>query len=96
MRTSLYRHFSSDGTLLYVGISINALTRLLQHRSNSVWGRDIARVEIEHYPSRMAAKAEEDRAIANERPLHNSKPGRRGRQYKSIAARTDSAVGSAA
>lgn len=77
MRTSLYRHFSSDGTLLYVGISLNALVRLLQHRSNSVWGREIVRVEIEHYPSRMAAKLEEDRAIAHENPLHNGKPGRK-------------------
>jgi hypothetical protein len=29
-RTSLYRHFDADGTLLYVGISLSALVRLGQ------------------------------------------------------------------
>ena len=53
---ALYRHFTADGTLLYVGISLSALNRLGQHRQNAEWFDKIARVEIEHFPTRAAAQ----------------------------------------
>ena len=69
-RTHLYRHFAADGTLLYVGISLSALGRLQAHRA-SAWSEDIARVEVETYPTRAAALAAEKAAIKSERPKHN-------------------------
>jgi hypothetical protein len=68
--TALYRHFDSDGRLLYVGISLSAIIRLAEHRA-SPWFDDIARVEIERHPTRKAALAAERKAIRDERPLHN-------------------------
>ena len=68
--TALYRHFDSDGRLLYVGISLSAIIRLAEHRA-SPWFDDIAHVEIEHRSTRKAALAAERAAIRNEKPLHN-------------------------
>lgn len=69
--TNLYRHRDEAGRLLYVGISLNALTRLRQHQAGSGWFQKIARVDIETHPSRSAALAAENRAIRNEAPLYN-------------------------
>lgn len=73
---NLYRHFDSDGRLLYVGISLSAVTRLQQHATASHWFKDIARVEIEKLVSREAALNAERHAILNENPIHNTmRPG---------------------
>lgn len=69
--TELYRHFDSDGRLLYVGVSLSTLRRLTQHRDKSAWFQSIQRVTVERFPSRAAAFEAERRAIATERPLHN-------------------------
>ena len=69
--THLYRHFSKDGELLYVGVSLSTLQRLGQHASNSEWYARIARVDIEQFPSREEALEAERRAIMDERPKHN-------------------------
>ena len=68
---SLYRHFDRDGRLLYIGISLNAIARLAEHRDTSHWFSQIARVEIEPYPTRKAALAAELEAIRTENPLYN-------------------------
>lgn len=70
-RTALYRHFDADGRLLYVGISLNAVARLCQHRRDAHWFGDIARIDIEWHPSRTAADKAEREAIVAECPLHN-------------------------
>ena len=76
--TCLYRHFASDDTLLYVGISLNHLHRLGQHKNNAHWYDRIVRVTIERFPTRKEAKAAEDTAIANENPECNIvRPARR-------------------
>jgi hypothetical protein len=67
---SLYRHFDQDGALLYVGISLNAVSCLSAHR-RSPWSNRIARIEVESHPTREAALAAELAAIRNEKPLHN-------------------------
>ena len=69
--TALYRHFDADGRLLYVGISLNAIARLTQHRLTAHWFRSIARIEIEWHESRELAEAAEREAIKQERPAHN-------------------------
>jgi hypothetical protein len=69
--TCLYRHFSSDGRLLYVGVSLDAVRRLVRHREKSHWFNQIATVTIERYPSRAAALQAERLAIEDEKPIYN-------------------------
>jgi len=69
--TALYRHYSDEDELLYVGISKSAPARLAQHMHGSAWAREIARVDVEHPASRQAALAAEEAAIKIERPLWN-------------------------
>jgi hypothetical protein len=69
--TCLYRHFSSDGRLLYVGVAIDAIRRLAKHRHESQWFDQIATVTIERYPSRTAALKAERLAIEDEKPAYN-------------------------
>lgn len=71
MRTHLYRHFSADGTLLYVGISMSALIRLSQHKVHSAWFDNIRSVTIELFDSRKDGLEAERRAIETELPKHN-------------------------
>jgi hypothetical protein len=70
-RHHLYRHFASDGTLLYVGVSLSALHRLSGHKDHSHWFGDIARVDIQSFESRAAALAAERNAIKEEKPRYN-------------------------
>jgi hypothetical protein len=76
LTTDLYRHLDADGNLLYVGVSVNALTRLSGHRSVSHWYDNIATVEIVKYPTRVAALAAENEAILNDEPEHNISRGK--------------------
>jgi len=71
LETQLYRHFDKAGNLLYVGVSLDALYRLGQHKSNAQWFSSIARVTVERFPTRGAALAAERIAIQTERPHHN-------------------------
>jgi len=72
MSTDLYRHFDSNGNLLYVGISLSTLNRLGQHRDNSHWFNTISSVTIEKYNTRKEALIAEKKAITKEKPLHNT------------------------
>lgn len=67
----LYRHRDSAGVLLYAGISLSHLQRLVEHRATSPWFDQIKHVELECFPSRAHAKAAEDRVIVEEKPLYN-------------------------
>lgn len=71
--TSLYRHFDKDKNLLYIGISLNTLNRLGQHRRNAHWFKSISAVTIEHFTTRSEALHAETSAIQQENPLHNIK-----------------------
>jgi predicted HTH domain antitoxin len=68
---SLYRHYDSFGELLYVGISLNALNRLSQHREVSAWFSDIVKVTIQSLPNRHEALEAETKAILEEQPKYN-------------------------
>ena len=67
----LYRHFDDKGELLYVGVSLSALNRLMGHQQNSHWFWDIAKVEVSKFETRQASLDAETTAIKNEKPLHN-------------------------
>lgn len=69
--TTLYRLFSADETLLYVGISKHALARIGEHARDKAWYRDIATMTLVHYPTRADAERAERVAIAAEKPIHN-------------------------
>ncbi len=68
---NLYRYFDAEGVLLYVGVSLNAINRLGQHKNNAHWFGDIARVDIEQFETRKNALDAEKKAIIKENPLHN-------------------------
>lgn len=70
-RTQLYRHFNKYGDLLYVGISLSAVGRLMQHRDLAHWYFDIQRIEIETFETREDALIAEEKAIKTEKPAHN-------------------------
>ena len=69
--TALYRHFDAEGRLLYVGITNNYARRSGEHAEDKPWWRDVARSEVERYPTRKAALEAEKRAIIAEHPLDN-------------------------
>lgn len=70
-RTQLYRHFGRNGILLYVGISLKTVVRLIQHRKASAWFDDITRIEVTHFPCREDAEIAEAVAIRDEKPMFN-------------------------
>jgi hypothetical protein len=86
--TQLYRHFDGDGKLLYVGISVCAITRLRQHKKSSPWFDQIRLMTIETYASRGAAIAAEREAILNGIPVHN----RNERLWAAICADNQTAM----
>ena len=69
--TYLYRHFDADGDLLYVGISSNWLSRLIQHSRQSEWYAQIASVTIEKFDSREEAREAEEKEIRSKCPPYN-------------------------
>lgn len=69
--TRLYRWFSQDGTLLYIGISKNLRQRVKAHDKASAWIGEASVMTVEHYPNRQAALLAERKAIRAESPLHN-------------------------
>lgn len=70
-QTTLYRHFDKRGRLLYVGVSHDALKRANDHFRDKSWAKDVARFDVQHFPSRDLALAAEKTAIIAELPLHN-------------------------
>lgn len=71
VETALYRHFGSDGSLLYVGISLSWPARTKAHAGGSRWFDQVARVELERFPTREAALEAEREAIKGEKPQFN-------------------------
>ena len=70
-QTALYRHFNSVGRLLYVGISLDAVRRLMQHRQMKAWYTQIAKIELQWFDTRPEALRAERDAIKREHPLFN-------------------------
>lgn len=70
-KTNLYRYFDKDDKLLYVGISLNAVYRLSQHKITSPWFYEIAKITVETLVNREQAMKAEVKAIQNEKPIHN-------------------------
>jgi len=76
----VYRAFSADGVLVYIGCTGNDLLRFEQHRASKDWWPSIANITVEHFPSRLEAMAAEAKAIREEGPLVNADASEAGRK----------------
>lgn len=72
-RPVMYRVLDADGRLIYVGQSTDLSRRVAQHRSESWWWQLLAaRLTVQVFPDREAAKAAEKVAIQEELPVFNA------------------------
>ena len=67
----VYRVFSHDETLLYIGMTTDLVTRFIRHYTHSGWLPEARRITIEWRPTLSAARTAETAAIAAEHPKHN-------------------------
>lgn len=67
----IYRCYSADGHLLYIGSCRSWPSRRALHEKQTAWWPQVDRVEQEHYLNLGAAKQAEIAAIGAEAPLHN-------------------------
>lgn len=69
---AVYRHFSEDGVLLYIGTSGNPFERLVCHKSLSSWAHQVSTISIDWFETKEEARVAEKAAIQAEEPLHNA------------------------
>jgi hypothetical protein len=67
----VYRHFTAEDILLYVGYSSDCDARQRQHANSSDWWPESARMDIERFSDRSTALRAELAAIRAEHPLWN-------------------------
>lgn len=92
MAEALYRHFSKDGELLYIGITSRIPTRLKEHSKHSHWWDQIETVKIEHYPCRESVLKAETDAIISENPKFNVRHNR-GKTANAVMSATGEVAG---
>ena len=78
MPTQLYRIYDVEEALLYVGVSLNVLSRTEQHADTALWFREVVTIKVHLYHSLRSALMAETEAIATERPRHNVRGLTRG------------------
>ncbi len=71
MKVALYRHYSEDKTLLYVGISNRIPRRIKEHKKLSKWFEEVVDIKIEWFSERGTAAIAEKKAIKTEKPKWN-------------------------
>lgn len=69
--TSVYRYYDACGVLIYVGITAHGVQRNKQHNGDKAWWPFVATQELDHFPTRALAEAEEKRLIRLHRPPFN-------------------------
>lgn len=74
--TAVYRHYDSNGVLLYVGVANDPAQRAMAHRGRSKWYRLVDRTEVVWYTDRRLAFDAEANAIRTELPLFNVQQAR--------------------
>lgn len=67
----VYRMLDANGTLLYVGITLDAAGRFYAHRKDKDWWTQVDTIRVQHFASRAEAIDAERVAIGREKPLHN-------------------------
>lgn len=69
---ALYRFYSADGELLYVGITVDPGRRFPQHQLDKPWWHEVSGITLSApYPNRESAAAAERLAIEVEAPRYN-------------------------
>lgn len=68
---TLYRFYTADDALLYVGLTINPGRRMEKHRDTQTWWPDVARIAMEQHPDLPTLREAERKAIQTEKPRHN-------------------------
>lgn len=68
---ALYRAYSADNELLYVGMSARVLGRIAEHKESKDWFRETARVDIVWFATKEEVVGAEAYAIKSEHPLYN-------------------------
>lgn len=90
---AVYRVWSADSRLLYVGSSPSPLNRAWEHSKTKAWGPDIATITVEWFESPDRAFEAEKDAIRDEKPEWNVQHrigAKRARGiYRSDYSRTD-------
>ena len=73
--TWLYRIYSADDTLLYVGVTTNPVERLRSyaHKRGRKWWVSVDRITLLWFAENYEALAAERTVIKSERPVHNKR-----------------------
>lgn len=74
---ALYRFYADDGTLLYVGITLDPGARWRAHRDDKPWWQQIVNITVETYTDRCSVLDAERAAIIAEQPRYNIVHNRR-------------------
>lgn len=74
VRTCTYRFRREDRSLVYVGVTDDLESRLRAH-SRKPWWPEVVSTEVVWFDDRLSALYEETRAIDNENPTYNDRPG---------------------
>ncbi|MBZ9888163.1 AlpA family phage regulatory protein [Mesorhizobium sp. BR1-1-3] len=89
LATDLYRFYDMRGRLLYVGISVSALTRMQQHMKDKPWFQDVSDITIEKFETRELAVAAEELAIRTEMPIYNKSQMPTIREHVRTSSKSD-------
>lgn len=96
VRTALYRFYTADENLLYVGITKRLGTRWAEHARAQPWWPLVDHQTVQWLSSREAASSAEDGAIATERPVFKLPPAYPGDgwrwPYEQIADGIEAAI----
>lgn len=69
--TAVYIMRDNDDTVIYVGISVQPLSRLTHHE-RSAWFTQVATIRLEHFSSHQDALNRERDLIRQHTPTHNT------------------------
>lgn len=71
--TALYRLYSAEDHLIYVGVTTDPKARFRQHRADKSWWPEVAMKDVEWYVDSESALSEERRLIRDELPRYNAR-----------------------
>lgn len=69
--TAVYRLYDAADGLLYVGITLDIGRRFTTHAADKPWWSAVARIAVQHYPTRAQAVEAERAAIVADKPAWN-------------------------
>lgn len=69
----VYRAFSKNNDLLYIGVTQNLKSRVSTHKSSKEWWGEVDRIDEESFDDRISALKAEVVAIKLENPKYNKR-----------------------